>query len=333
MTQPATMRAIAITAPGGPEVLQLVEVPVPQPGPGEILIKIAAAGVNRPDALQRAGAYNPPPGASPLPGLECAGYVAGLGTGVHHYAIGDPVCALLPGGGYAEYATTHQDHALPAPAGLSMVQAAGLCETLFTVWINVFDRGRLKGGETFLVHGGSSGIGTTAIQLAAARGARVFTTAGSDEKCAACMALGAHRAINYKTEDFVEVIMAETEGRGVDLVLDMVGGEYMNRNLRALAMDGRLSMIAHLKGAKAEVNFSAVMARRITITGSTLRPRSIAYKAEVAEALHREVWPLIEAGRLAPLVDSTFALQDAAKAHARMESSAHIGKIVLTLDH
>jgi len=331
MTLPQTMRAIAISAHGGPEVLQLIEAPVPQPGPGEILIKVAAAGVNRPDALQRAGAYNPPAGASPLPGLECAGHVAALGAGVHHWAIGDTVCALLPGGGYAEYVTTHADHALPVPKGLSLVEAAGLCETLFTVWINVFDRGGLKGGETFLVHGGSSGIGTTAIQLAALRGVRVFTTAGSDEKCAACVALGAHRAINYKTEDFVEVVAAETAGRGVDLVLDMVGGEYMNRNLRALALDGRLAMIAHLTGAKVEVNFSAVMARRIAITGSTLRPRSIADKAATAAALRSEVWPLIEAARFAPLIDSTFPLEQAAAAHTRLESSAHIGKIILTM--
>ncbi|MEX0970102.1 MAG: NAD(P)H-quinone oxidoreductase [Paracoccaceae bacterium] len=331
MSLPATMRAIAISAPGGPEVLQLLKGPVPQPGPGEILIKIAAAGVNRPDALQRAGAYAPPPGASPLPGLECAGHIAALGEGVAQWSVGDAVCALLAGGGYAEYATTHQGHALPVPAGLSMVQAAGLCETLFTVWINVVERGRLRAGENLLVHGGSSGIGTTAIQLAALRGARVFTTAGSDEKCAACMSLGAHRAINYRTEDFVEVIKDETGGRGVDLVLDMVGGDYINRNLKALALDGRLSMIAHLTGPKAEVNFSAVMARRITITGSTLRPRSIAYKAEIATTLRREVWPLIETGRLAPLVDSTFPLEQAAAAHERLESSAHIGKIILAL--
>ena len=332
MSLPATMRAIAISAPGGPEVLHMRDTPVPQPGPGEILIRIAAAGVNRPDALQRAGAYNPPPGASPLPGLECAGHVAALGEGVAQWAVGDAVCALLPGGGYADYAVTHQDHALPVPAGLSMVQAAGLCETLFTVWINVFDRGRLRAGESFLVHGGSSGIGTTAIQLARLFGARVFATAGSGEKCEACLSLGAHRAINYRSEDFVQVIKDETEGRGVDLVLDMVGGDYINRNLKALALDGRLSMIAHLTGKTAEVNFSTVMARRITITGSTLRPRSIAYKAEVAEALRREVWPLIEAGRLTPLVDSTFPLEDAAAAHERMESAAHIGKIILSVE-
>jgi len=332
MTLPTTMRAIAISAPGGPEVLQPVEVDVPSPGPGEILIKITAAGINRAEAQQRAGAYKPPPGASPLPGLECAGHVAALGAGVQQWAIGDAVCALLPGGGYAEYALTHQDHALPVPKGLTMLQAAGLCETLFTVWINVFDSGGLTAGETFLVHGGSSGIGTTAIQLAAARGARVFTTAGSNEKCAACLALGAHRAINYKTEDFVEVVKAETAGRGVDLVLDMVGGDYLTRNLRALALDGRLSMIAQPTGAKAEVNLAVIMARRLTITGSTLRPRSIAYKAKVAAALRREVWPLIEAGRLSPPIDSTFPLVDAAKAHTRLETSAHIGKIVLTMD-
>jgi len=329
MTLPTTMRAIAISAPGGPEVLQPVEVDVPSPGPGEILIKITAAGINRAEAQQRAGAYKPPPGASPLPGLECAGHVAALGAGVQQWAIGDAVCALLPGGGYAEYALTHQDHALPVPKGLTMLQAAGLCETLFTVWINVFDRGGLTAGETFLVHGGSSGIGTTAIQLAAARGARVFTTAGSNEKCAACLALGAHRAINYKTEDFVEVVKAETAGRGVDLVLDMVGGDYLPQNIKCLADDGRLVMIAFLQGPKVELNFAQVMMRRLTITGSTLRPQSDIAKARIADALRTKVWPMIEAGKIAPVMDSEFSLAEAAEAHKRMESSGHIGKIVL----
>lgn len=332
MTLPHVMRAVSIREPGGPQVLVAGNHPVPQPGAAQILIKIAAAGVNRPDALQRAGAYNPPPDASPLPGLECAGIVAALGPGVSRWALGDPVCALLPGGGYAQYAVTHQDHALPIPAGLSMVQAAGLCETLFTVWINVFERGGLRGGETFLVHGGSSGIGTTAIQLARAMGARVFTTAGSAEKCAACVALGAHHAINYKTNDFVQVIAKETAGRGVDLILDMVGGDYIARNIKALAMDGRLAMIAFLAGPSATVNFAQIMTKRITVTGSTLRPRSVADKSATAHALREQVWPFIAAGKIRPQIDSTFALDEAAAAHTRLESGAHIGKIILTLD-
>lgn len=320
------MRAVAITAPGGPEVLGLVEQEVPQPGAGEILIRVRAAGVNRPDALQRAGLYDPPPGASPLPGLEAAGEVAAIGPGVTRWREGDAVTALLPGGGYAEYVTCPAEHALQMPDVLSWAEAAALCETLFTVWVNVFERGGLKAGERFLVHGGSSGIGTTAIQLAALRGARVYATAGDPAKCAACEGLGAERAINYREEDFVE--LAKSVG-GLDLILDMVAGAYTKRNIAALAPDGRLSIIATLGGPKAELNLAALMVKRITLTGSTLRPRSVAFKAGIAEALEREVWPLIKAGRFKPVMDQTFALEAAAAAHARMEASEHIGKIVL----
>ncbi len=329
MILPTTMQAIEISVPGGPEVLQVVTRPVPIPAGEDILIKVAAAGVNRPDALQRAGAYAPPPDASDLPGLECSGKVVAVGQGVTRWSVGDKVCALLPGGGYAEYVTTHQDHALAIPAGLSMVEAAALPETFFTVWTNVFERGCLEAGEVFLVHGGTSGIGTTAIQLANAMGARVFATAGSAEKCAKCVELGAELAINYNDEDYVEVVKAATDGRGVDLILDMVGGPYIARNIRALAMDGRLAMIAFLGGPKAEINFAQIMTKRITVTGSTLRPRSIQDKAVIAEALREVVWPLIEAGRIAPVMDSTFPLNQAADAHRRIESSGHIGKIVL----
>jgi putative PIG3 family NAD(P)H quinone oxidoreductase len=328
---PETMRVVEISAPGGPEVLVPSVRPVPEPGAGEILIRVHAAGVNRPDALQRAGAYAPPPGASDLPGLEAAGEVAALGPGVSDWAVGDAVCALLPGGGYAEYVVTHAAHALPVPEGLSMLEAAALCETFFTVWHNVFERGRLQAGETFLVHGGSSGIGTTAIQLASARGARVFATAGSPEKCAACLRLGAEKAIDYREADFVAAVREATGGRGVDLILDMVGGEYLARDVRALAPDGRLVMIAFLGGAVAELNFAQVMTKRLTITGSTLRPQSVEAKARMATALRAEVWPLIAAGRIGPVMDRAYPLEDAAAAHARMESSAHIGKIVLNV--
>jgi len=320
------MRVIEISRPGGPEVLVPAVRPEPVPGAGEIVIRVAYAGVNRPDALQRAGAYAPPPGASDLPGLEAAGTVAAVGPGVSRWKIGDKVCALLPGGGYAEYVATPAAHALPVPVGMDLRAAACLPETFFTVWTNVFMRGGLQAGERFLVHGGSSGIGTTAIQLAAARGARVFVTAGSDEKCAACVALGAERAINYRTEDFVSVMQAEG---GANLILDMVGGEYLPRNVRALADDGRLVQIAFLQGPKVELNFAQVMTRRLTITGSTLRPQSVAAKAAIAEALEREVWPLLVSGRVAPVIDSEFPLEDAAAAHARLESSGHVGKIVL----
>jgi putative PIG3 family NAD(P)H quinone oxidoreductase len=331
MTLPATMRAVEITRPGGPEVLVEAERPVPRPGQGQILIRIEAAGINRPDALQRAGLYNPPPQASDLPGLEAAGTIAALGPGVTGWAEGDEVCALLPGGGNAEYAVTPASHALPVPAGLTMRQAACLPECFFTVWSNLFQRAGLGAGQRVLIHGGSSGIGTTAIQLAAVRGARVFATAGTDEKCAACAALGAERAINYRSEDFVAVAAAATGGRGLDLILDMVGGDYLARDVRALAPDGRLVMIAFLGGAKAELNFAQVMTKRLTVTGSTLRPQSIEAKARIAAALEAEVWPLLASGRIAPVMDRTFALEEAAAAHARMESSAHIGKIVLSV--
>ncbi len=322
------MRAVEISKPGGPDVLTPVEVPVPVPGAGDVVIKLDYAGVNRPDALQRAGAYDPPIGASPLPGLEGAGTVSAIGAGVSGVAVGDKVCALLPGGGYAEYVSTPAAHCLPVPNGLSMAEAAALPETYFTVFSNVFMRGGLKAGERFLVHGGSSGIGTTAIQLARACGARVFTTAGSDEKCGVCNDLGAEVAINYRDADFVEVLKAEG---GADLILDMVGGDYLPRNVKALAMDGRLVQIAFLQGPKIELNFAFLMTRRLTITGSTLRPQSDLAKAQIADRLRAEVWPLLEAGTVKPVMDSEFALEDASKAHAKMESSTHIGKIVLKI--
>lgn len=325
------VRVIEITEPGGPEVLRIAERETPVPGAGEILIAVHAAGVNRPDALQRAGSYAPPPGASDLPGLECAGVVAEVGPGVTRWRVGDPVCALLPGGGYAEYVVTPEVHALPVPGDLTMTEAAALCETFFTVWSNVFERGRLQAGESFLVHGGSSGIGTTAIQLAALRGARVFATAGSAEKCAACRDLGAEIAINYREEDFGEVVKEATGGQGVNLILDMVGGDYIPRGVRALALDGRMVMIAFLGGPKVELNFALVMSKRLTLTGSTLRPQSIESKARIAEALEREVWPHLASGSIAPVMDRVFPLEEAADAHARMESSAHVGKIVLSV--
>lgn len=325
---PDTMRVVEIAGPGGPEVLKPATRALPVPGQGEILIKVAFAGVNRPDALQRAGAYAPPPGASPLPGLEGAGTVVALGEGASRWKLGDKVCALLPGGGYAEFAVCSADHALPVPAGLGLAEAACLPETFFTVWTNVFQRGRLKAGERFLVHGGTSGIGTTAIQLARAFGARVFTTAGSDAKCNACLKFGAERAINYRAEDFVAAVKAEG---GADLILDMVGGAYLPRNIKALADDGRLVQIAFLTGPKVELNFAELMVRRLSITGSTLRPQSVEAKARIASELEASVWPLLAAGRIGPVMDSTFALAEAAKAHARMESSDHIGKIVLSV--
>jgi len=320
------MRAVEITKPGGPEVLQIASRPIPKPAYGMVVLKVAYVGVNRPDALQRAGAYDPPPGASDLPGLEASGEVVAIGEGVTQVALGNRVCALLPGGGYAEYVATPAAHCLPVPDGLDMKQAACLPETCFTVFSNVFTRGELKAGERFLVHGGSSGIGTTAIQLANAFGARVFVTAGSDEKCQACLALGAERAINYKTEDFVEVMKAEG---GANLILDMVGGDYIPRNVQALDMDGRLVQIAFLQGPVVELNFALMMTRRLTLTGSTLRPQSDLAKARIAQDLLETVWPLIASGRFAPVMDSEFDLADAAAAHARMESSGHIGKIVL----
>ncbi len=326
MNTPTQMRAVEITKSGGPDVLQLTTRPVPTPNPGEILIKLAFAGVNRPDALQRAGLYAPPPTASDLPGLEGAGTVAAVGEGVAKWQVGDEVCALLPGGGYAEFVTCPANHALPIPKGLDLKQAACLPETYFTVYSNVFMRGGLKAGERFLVHGGASGIGTTAIQLASVFGARVFTTAGSDEKCQVCRDLGAEVAMNYRQEDFVKTLR---ENGGANLILDMVGGDYINFNIKALADDGRMVHIAFLQGPKAEINFAQIMARRLTITGSTLRPQSDLAKSGIADQLDQHIWPLLEAGRVAPVMDRTFDLADAAKAHARMEGSEHIGKIVL----
>ena len=321
-----TMRAVEITKPGGPDVLQIVERPVPKPGYGRVVLKVAWAGVNRPDALQRAGAYAPPPGASDLPGLEASGEVVNIGDGVEGLAPGDQVCALLPGGGYAEYVATPAAHCLPVPKDMDLKEAACLPETFFTVWSNVFTRGGLRAGERFLVHGGSSGIGTTAIQLANQFGARVFVTAGSEEKCQACLDLGAERAINYKTEDFDAILK---EAGGANLILDMVGGSYIPRNLEALSDDGRLVQIAFLEGPKVEVNFAQLMVRRLTMTGSTLRPQNDLAKARIAQDLREAVWPLLDAGKIAPVMDSEFDLADASKAHARMESSGHIGKIVL----
>lgn len=328
---PARMKAVEISSFGGPEVLRLAERPVPQPGAGEVLIRVAAGGINRPDVLQRQGGYAPPPGASDLPGLEVAGEIAAVAGGVTTWRIGEPVMALVSGGGYAEYCVAPALQVLPVPRGFDMVMAAAVPETYFTVWTNVFGRGRLKRGETFLVHGGSSGIGTTAIQLARQFGARVITTVGSDEKAAACRELGADLAINYRRQDFAAEVMAATGRKGADLILDMVGGDYINRNLSCLATDGRLVMIAFLQGAKAEVNFAQVMVRRQTITGSTLRPRSVEKKGAIAAALRAKVWPLLEAGRVRPVVFRTYPLAEAAAAHALMESSVHTGKIILTM--
>ncbi|MEO9684736.1 MAG: NAD(P)H-quinone oxidoreductase [Tateyamaria sp.] len=320
------MRAIEISAPGGPEVLKPVQRPRPDPAHGQVVIKVAWAGVNRPDALQRAGLYNPPPTASDLPGLEASGTIVALGSGVSGWKVGDQVTALLPGGGYAEYVATPAAHCLPVPEGMGLKEAACLPETFFTVWSNVFVRGGLKGGERILIHGGSSGIGTTAIQLAHHFGARVFVTAGSDGKCQACRDLGAEVAVNYRDADFVEVMK---EQGGADVILDMVGGPYIQRNLSALADDGRLVQIAFLQGPKVELNMAPLMMRRLTMTGSTLRPQSDLAKARIAQDLSEAVWPLLAAGRIGPVMDSDFPLDRAADAHARMESSGHIGKIVL----
>ncbi len=322
------MRAVEITRPGGPEVLALTERPVPEPGPGEVRLRLAYAGVNRPDALQRAGLYAPPPGASDLPGLEGAGWVDALGPGVTEVALGQEVCALLPGGGYADCAVAPAAHCLPVPAGLSLAQAAALPETFFTVWTNVFERGRLRGGERFLVHGGASGIGTTAIQLAQAFGARVWATAGGEARARACEALGAERGIDRHAEDFVALLQAEG---GADVILDMVGGPYLPRNLQALAEEGRLVQIAFLQGPKAELDLNLVMRRRLTVTGSTLRPQSVSAKARIADALRREVWPLLAQGRIRPVMDREFPLEEAAQAHARLEANEVLGKIVLRI--
>ncbi len=328
---PAHMTAIAIRSPGGPEVLTAERRPVPKPGDGEILIEVAAAGVNRPDVMQRMGLYPPPPGAPDIPGLEIAGKVVACGTGVTRWKEGDKVMALVVGGGYAEFCIAHESHALPVPAALSLTEAAAIPETFFTVWYNAFERGRLAARETLLVHGGSSGIGTTAIQLAAAFGARVITTAGTPEKCAACRKLGADVAINYKTEDFVAVTKQATSDRGADLVLDIVGGDYIDRNYEAAAVEGRIVQIAFQSSSRAAVDFRRLMLKRLTHTGSTLRARSVADKGAIARAVEAKVLPLIAAGRVKPVIDSTFPLREAAAAHARMESSQHIGKIVLTL--
>lgn len=329
---PQTMLAVEISTPGGPNVLKPVEMPLPRPGKGEVIVKVAYAGINRPDCLQRAGAYPPPSGASPLPGLEVSGTIVATGDDVGGDLIGSKVMALTPGGGYAQYVRVDASNTLAVPSGLSMEEAGAVPETFFTVWHNVFQRGGLKGGETLLVHGGTSGIGTTAIQLAKAFGATVITTAGSDEKCNACIDLGADRAINYKKEDFVEAARAHTGNRGVDLILDMVGGSYIERNYDAAAKDGRIVSIAFLGGPKAEVNFAKLMVKRLTHTGSTLRPRTVGFKAQIARELQERVWPLIDAGKVRPVMHSKFALEDAAKAHALMESGDLIGKIVLKVD-
>lgn len=326
---PRMMTAIGFESPGGPEVLAPVQRPTPSAGPGEVLIRVAAAGVNRPDVLQRMGHYPPPKGVTDIPGLEVAGTIVSVGPGVSGLAAGNEVCALVAGGGYAEYVTAPQGSVLPVPAGLSMAEAAALPETFFTVWSNVFDRVGLTSGERFLVHGGTSGIGTTAIQLARAFGAEVFTTVGSEEKAAAVRALGADLAINYNTTDFVDAVLAATGGEGVHVILDMVGGDYVERNWKAAAVEGRICQIATLNGVAEQVNFSRLMVKRLTHTGSTLRPRDAAFKAAIAGRLREKVWPLIEAGTVRPVMDSTFPLREAAAAHARMEGSGHIGKIVL----
>jgi NADPH:quinone reductase len=325
------MRAIEIRQPGPADVLQPCVRPRPDPGAGEVLIRVAAAGINRPDVLQRMGLYRAPPDASDLPGLEVTGEIVGGDAAAGGYTLGDRVCALTAGGGYAEYVCAPAAHCLPVPQGWSEIEAASLPETCFTVWSNVFERGRLAPGETLLVQGGSSGIGVTAIQIAHALGHRVFATAGSDDKCRACEALGAERAINYRTSDFAKEVRALTGDRGVDVILDMVGGDYVAREITCLADDGRLVLIGLLGGVKTDVPLSQILLRRLTLTGSTLRPRPAAYKAQLAQALRQRVWPLIEAGRIKPVIHATFPLAQAADAHRLMESSAHIGKIVLTL--
>ncbi len=328
---PVTMTAIVIDGKGGPDVLKPKEIPVPQPGAGQILVKVAAAGVNRPDIQQRLGHYPPPAGHSPLPGLEIAGEVVLCGPDVARWKVGDKVCALVNGGGYAPYCIAEETQALPVPPGLGMIEAGALPETCFTVWNNVFERGALKSGEWFLVHGGSSGIGTMAIQLAKAFGAKVMATAGSEEKCKACLALGADRAVNYRNEDFVAVAKEATGGRGIDVTLDMVGGDYTERNIIAAAEDGRIVQIATLGGAEARINVARLMVKRVTLTGSTLRPRTREVKAGFARAIEAKLWPLFASGQVKVVVDSTFPLAAAADAHRRMETSQHVGKIVLTV--
>jgi NADPH:quinone reductase len=331
MPIPAEMRAIEIKQPGGPEVLVPTRRPVPQPARGEVLIRVAAAGVNRPDVFQRQGSYAPPPGTTDLPGLEVAGEIVAIGPETSRWKVGDRVAALVAGGGYAEFCVAPAPQCLPIPGKLSMIEAAALPETFLTVWTNVFQRGRLQAGETLLVHGGSSGIGTTAIQLASRSGSRVFATAGSAEKCSKCRELGASVAIDYRTEDFVKVVERETGGKGVDVILDMVGGDYINRNLQCLAVEGRMVHISFLKGTKAEINLASLMVKRQTITGSTLRPQSVAQKGAIAKAVEERVWPLVAAGEVLPQIHATFPLEQAAEAHRLMESSAHVGKIMLTI--
>jgi NADPH:quinone reductase len=328
---PSRMTAIAIRAPGGPEVLVPEERPVPNAGAGEVLVKLTAAGVNRPDVMQRQGLYPPPPGASDIPGLEIAGEVVAAGPGATRFKPGDKVTALVAGGGYAEYCPVHETNALPAPATLSLIEAAAIPETFFTVWHNVFERGRLKSGETLLVHGGTSGIGTTAIQLAKAFGARVITTAGTAEKCEACRKLGADVAVNYRSEDFVAATKTATGGKGAELILDMVGGDYIQRNYEAASVEGRIVQIAFQGSSRANVDFLRIMLKRLTHTGSTLRARSVAEKAAIARAIEANVWPLIAAGKVKPVIYRTFPLREASAAHALMETSTHIGKIVLTV--
>ncbi|HJY42100.1 MAG TPA: NAD(P)H-quinone oxidoreductase [Steroidobacteraceae bacterium] len=325
------MKVIDVPQPGGPEALVLVERPVPQPAPGEVLIEVAAAGLNRADILQRRGLYPTPPGAPSHPGLEVAGTIAAMGADVTEFKVGDAVCALLQGGGYAEYCCVDAGQVLPIPGSLDMIEAASLPEAMFTVWSNVFGFGRLQPGESLLVHGGSSGIGVAAIQLAAALGHTVFATAGSADKCRFCESLGARRAIDYKSEDFVAEIARQTDGRGVNVVFDMVGGSYVPRNLQVLATEGRLVIIATQGGVKGEIDVLRIMLQRLVITGSTLRPRSVEFKRAIRDQLLEKVWPLIAAGRVRPIVDSVFALAEASKAHARMESSEHKGKIILAL--
>jgi len=331
MNLPKTMRAVEITRPGGPEVLKVGTRPVPQAKAGEVLIEVAAAGVNRPDVMQRTGHYPVPPGASDIPGLELAGRIVALGEGVRDWRVGDEVTALVQGGGYAEYCSAPAPQCLPVPKGMTAVEAASLPETFFTVWSNVFDRGALKAGESFLVQGGSSGIGVTAIQMVKAFGHPVFATAGSAEKCAACVKLGADRAINYRTEDFAAVVKEATGDKGVDVILDMVAGDYVDREIKCLADDGRIVIIAFLGGAKAALGLSDILRRRLTITGSALRPRPVAFKGAIAKNLKDKVWPLIESGKIKAVIHKAFPLAEAAKAHELMESGAHIGKIVLTV--
>lgn len=329
MPLPQTMKQVRFSGPGGPEVIEIETAPLPQPGPGQVLIAVAAAGINRPDCLQRAGGYPPPPGATQIPGLEVSGHIAAVGEGVAESRIGEAVCALVISGGYAQYAVADEPLCLPVPKPLSLLEAGGLPETYFTVYDNVFTRGRLKKGETILIHGGSSGIGSTAIQLASHAGATVYATAGSAEKCAFCRSLGAQEAIDYRATDFVEEVKRLTDKKGVDVVLDMVGGSYIQRNINILALEGRLVQIAFLQSSKADLDLMNVMLRRLTLTGSTLRARSVALKAEIAAHLRRDVWPLLEAGTVKPIIHATFPLEQARQAHELMESSAHLGKIML----